>query len=117
MKNLSLYTLSMVTFMSIGCSSANKIVSVSDSHYYDENFGLVRNDDADRQLQQELLLTSLPAEVDMPIDMDAEWTMNFRKDADAFYAHEYVQQPEVISYKYKFDKKFYDHAEWRSGEF
>ena len=118
MKNLSLYLLlPIITFISTGCSSHNEIVSVSDTHYYNENFGLVQNDAADRQVQQELLAMSLPTEVDVPIDMNAEWTMNLIKDPDAFYADEYVQKAEVITYKYKFDTKFYDHAEWRKAEF
>jgi hypothetical protein len=43
--------------------------------------------------------------------------MELIKDADAFYAHEYVQKEEIITYKYKFDTKFYETAEWRRAEF
>jgi len=103
--------------MSTGCSSHNEIVSVSETHYYNQNFGLVQNDVADKEIEKELWTMSLPVEVDMPIDMNPEWTMELTKDVDAFYADEYVQEAEVITYKYKFDKKFYDHAEWRKAEF
>ncbi len=118
MKNLSFYMLlSSITLTISGCSSHNDVVSVSQVHYYNENFGLVQNYLADRQLQKELVAMSLPTTIDIPIDMNPEWTMELTKDVDAFYAHEYVQKDDVISYKYKFDKKFYDHAEWRRAEF
>jgi hypothetical protein len=118
MKKLSLYLLlSSITLVISGCSSRNDVVSVSEAHYYNENFGLVQNNLADRLIQQELVAMSLPTKIDIHIDMNPEWTMELTKDVDAFYAHDYVQPDEVISYKYKFYKKFYDHAEWRKAEF
>lgn len=118
MKNLSLYLLfSTITLVISGCSSHHDVISVSESHYYNENFGLVENDLADRLVQEELVAMSLPTKIDMPTDMNPEWTMELTKDPDAFYAHEYVEKEEIITYKYKFDKKFYNNAEWRKAEF
>ncbi|CAA6813410.1 MAG: Unknown protein [uncultured Sulfurovum sp.] len=114
MKKLSISILLPITIlMSSGCSSHHDVVSVSNTHHYDQNFGLVENHVADRQIHEEMLAMHLPKEVDMPSNMNPEWTTELNKDPDAFYADEYVEEPEVITYKYKFDKKFYDHAEWR----
>lgn len=118
MKNLSIYILLPITTLIIsGCSSHNKVVSVSEAHYYNDDFGLLQNDMADGEIQQELIAMNLPTEIDTAINMNSEWTTELIKDSDAFYAHEYVQEAEVITYKYKFDEKFYDNAEWRSAEF
>ena len=118
MKNLSVYLLlSITTIMSTGCSSHQDVISISEAHYYNENFGVIQNDVADKQVQQELVAMSLPSEVEIPKNMNSEWTMELTKDVDAFYAHEYVEKEEVITYKYEFDKKFYKNAEWRSAQF
>ena len=111
--------LSIATFMvtaTTGCSSHSNIMSVSNAHAYTENYGIVDNAYADQQVQAELLAMNEPAQIDRPSNMKAGWTTELTKDADAFYANEFVAQPEVITYKYKFDKKFYKDAEWRSAE-
>ena len=118
MKNLSSYiVLAMTIFATSGCSSHNDVISISEVHYYNEDFGLEQSYEADRQIEQELLAMNLPIEIDMPRNMNSGWTTELTKDPNAFYAHEYVQVPEIISYKYKFDKKFYDTAEWRKASF
>ena len=120
MKKLqNILLLSIATFIAVsttGCSSHSNVVSVSSSHSYNTNYGLVANHQADQQIRAELLAMNLPTEVDAPRNMKAGWTTELSKDADAFYAHEYVETAEVITYKYKFDKKFYKNAEWRSAE-
>jgi uncharacterized protein YceK len=120
MKNTQkLLLLSITAFMltvTTGCSSHKNIVSVSNAHAYNTNYGIVKNDYADKQIQEELLAMNLPTQVDAVTNMKAGWTTELTKDADSFYAHEYVEQAEVITYKYKFDKKFYKNAEWRSAE-
>jgi len=106
-----LLLLSIATFITLsttGCSSHQN----NNTHY-----GLVQDENADRQIQAELVAMSLPTEVEMPTNMKEGWTTTLTKDPDAFYANEYVQKPEVITYKYKFDKKFYKDAVWRSAEF
>lgn len=118
MKNLSLYLLlSIATLATTGCTAHNDIVAMSDAHLYNGNFGLIQNNEADRQVQEELIAMNLPTEVEMPQNMNPEWTTELIKEPDAFYANEYVAQKEVITYKYKFDKKFYKTAEWRAAQF
>ena len=46
---------------------------------------------------------------------DPSWTTELVLDPDAFAADEYVEKAPVITYKYKFDTKFYDTARWRSA--
>ena len=106
MKNLKTFIyLSSISFMTLGCSSHNQAVHVSELHLYNENYGLEEN-----EFQEESL-------TDLSIGVDTGWTTELTKDSDAFYAHEYVQKEDVITYKYEFDKKFYKNAEWRSAEF
>ena len=116
MKNLKVFMyLSSLSFMILGCSSNNKVmhsnnvVHVSEEHLYNENYGFYQNDVPINEFQNEFQ--------EEQVSMNSEWTTNLTKDPDTFYAHEYVQKDDVITYKYKFDKKFYDHAEWRSAEF
>ena len=121
MKKLqNILLLSIATFIAVsttGCSSHSNIVSVSDTHGYNTNYGIVQNDSADRQIEAELVAMSLVTQVDVATNMQDGWTTTLTKDVDAFYENEYVQKAEVITYKYEFDKKFYKNAEWRSAEF
>jgi len=121
MKKLqNIILLSVATFTvasTTGCSSRGDVISISDTHSYGTSYGMVDNYAADRQIEEELVAMSLPEEIDNPQNMHEGWTTTLTKDKDAFYADEYVQKPEVITYKYKFDKKFYKDAEWRSAEF
>jgi len=114
-----LLLLSIATFITLsttGCTSHQNVVRVSEAHGYNTHYGLVQDENADRQIQAELVAMSLPTEVEMPKNLQEGWTTTLTKDEDAFYADEFVAKPEVITYKYKFDKKFYKHAEWRSSE-
>jgi len=115
-----LLLLSIATFITLsttGCTSHQNVVRVSEAHGYNTHYGLVQDENADRQIQAELVAMSLPTEVEMPQNLKEGWTTTLSKDEDAFYAYEYVEKEEVITYKYKFDKKFYKNAEWRSAEF
>ena len=120
MKKLqNLLLLSITTFMisiTTGCSSHNDIISVSEAHLYNTNYGITQNDYVNQQINAELLAMNEPTQVEMPTHLQEGWTTELTKDPDAFYEDEFVPQQEVITYKYKFDKKFYNHAEWRSSE-
>jgi len=98
------------------CSSKSEVVSVSETHLYNEEYGVVPNPYADAIIEQEIISMSEPTEIEMPIPEDPTWTTELTKDPDAFYAEEYVPTPEVITYKYKFDPNFYSTAEWRAME-
>ena len=121
MKLFTKNTLTILSATSIlilnGCSAHNSnVVSVSDTHLYNSNYGIQDNYRADAMIQEEIMAINNEPLVDMPLITDPSLTTEITKDPDAFYADEYVQKPEVITYKYKFDKKFYSNAEWRSME-
>jgi len=116
-KLLLLSIATLVSFSTTGCSSHHDIISMSQVHGYNTNYGVVQDPNADRQIQAELVAMSLPTEVEMPHNLPKGWTTRLTKDPDAFTEDEFVPQKEVITYKYKFDKKFYKTAEWRSAEF
>ena len=116
-KLLLLSIATFITLFTVGCSSHQNVVKVSASHGYNTNYGILDGDSADRELEAELVAMSLVPEIDVPQNMQEGWTTTLTKDEDAFYANEYVEKEEVITYKYKFDKKFYKNAEWRSAEF
>ena len=116
-KKLLLSLATFITLSTIGCSSHQNVVKVSEAHGYNTNYGILQDLNADSQIEAELVAMSLSTEIEIPVNLQEGWTTNLTKDPDAFYANEYVQQEEVITYKYKFDKKFYKTAEWRSAEF
>jgi len=117
-KNLLLLSIAtVISLFTTGCTSHQNVVHVSEAHGYNTHYGVVQDENADRQIEAELVAMSLPTEVEMPQHLKEGWTTTLTKDEDAFYANEYVPQKEVITYKYKFDKKFYKNAEWRSAEF
>ena len=111
------YSTLLLSLLSLlnGCSSKDEIVSVSDAHSYNANYGLVENHQVDRTIQQELLAQNNPTEIEQPIG-NQNWTTELVLDPDAVTAENYVQAPTVISYKYKFDPKFHDKAVWRIAE-
>jgi hypothetical protein len=115
-KILLLLTLLSI-FLLNGCSSHKEVVSVSEAHLYDTNFGLHSSSDMDERLEEELVAVNIPTETDVSQVSNPEWTTELTKDPDAFLAEDYVQPEPIITYKYKFDKKFYDKPEWRTAEF
>jgi hypothetical protein len=116
-KNSLLFSILSTIFLLNGCSSHKETISVSEAHLYDTNFGLHHNTNVDMVIQEELLAINTPTEVDTSSYNNPEWTTELTRDPDAFLAEEYVPTEPVISYKYKFDKEFYDKAEWRKASF
>jgi len=111
-----LLLLSTLTPILFTACSTHPVVAVSDTHYYNQNFGMVSDPHADAQLHHEYIVMNQPTQIEMPVITDPEISTELVKDPDAFYAHEYVEQEPVITYKYPFDSKFYSHAEWRTFE-
>jgi hypothetical protein len=93
------------------------VVSVSETHLYNNNYGLHSNVEVDRIIQNELMAMNDPTEVELPNYTNPAWTSELKVEEGAFLAEDYVPTEPVISYKYKFDKKFYDTAQWRKAEF
>ena len=98
------------------CSSKN-VVSVSETHLYNQQFGLHQNQMVDTIIQQELWAINSPTEVEYAFNADPSVTNQLTIEPDAFLAEDFVPSEPVISYKYKFDKKFYDKPKWRKAEF
>jgi len=98
-----------------GCSSTNEVVNVSNEHTYDSNYGLVQNYEVDARIQEEIWSQNRPTETETYAS-NPNWSTALVLDPDAVTAENYVQAPAVITYKYKFDSKFYDKAIWKSNE-
>ena len=105
--------LSISTLLMFSACSKQHVVAESGVHSYSQNFGMVQNYQADEAIRQEYIAMSQPTQIEMPMINDPEISTELVKDPDAFYAHEYVPTAPVITYKYKFDPKFYSKAEWR----
>jgi hypothetical protein len=99
-----------------GCTSS-EVISVSESHLYNGEYGIIQNYAVDQTIEEEILAMNQPTEVELPQYSNPEWTTELVVEPDAFLAEEYIQPEPVISYKYKFDKKFYDTPEWRRADF
>jgi len=57
-------------------------VSVSDAHGYNANYGIVQNENVDRQIQAELVAMSLPSQIDAPQNMKKGWTTTLTKHVE-----------------------------------
>jgi len=114
-KILLLPIVSLLTLFN-GCSSS-EVISVSESHLYNGEYGMIQNYAVDRHIEEELLAMNEPTEIDTTNYSDAGWTTELVMEPDAFLAEDYVPSEPTISYKYKFDKKFYDTPEWRRADF
>ena len=98
--------LSAITLLTMSaCSSYPETIAVSELHPYNNQYGIVRDIQADAMLRYEVIaMRNQVIEVDMePLYLEA----------GTFLAEDYVPTPEVITYKYKFDPTFYSNAEWR----
>ena len=115
--NNLLFSILSTLFLLNGCSSHQETISVSEAHLYDTNFGLDHNARVDMVIEEELLAINMPTEVEKPTSANPEWTTDISIEPDAFLEEDYVPTEPVISYKYKFDKQFYDKAEWRKASF
>ena len=114
-KNISLSIMSSILLLS-GCSSTHEIISSSGVHAYNENFGLIQNYEVDRRVDAEILAQNNPTQIENQFPSKPSWTTELILDPDAVTAENYVQAPTVITYKYKFDPKFYNEAVWKSSE-
>ncbi len=110
---INIKTLLLSTFIFSACST-HEIISVSEVHLYNQDFGLVNNAYADNLIEQEYLSMSEYTQTDEPTLNDPELYTELTIDPDAFLAEDFVPTAPVISYKYKFDPKFYADAEWRT---
>lgn len=111
--------LPLVSFMLFfnGCSSHQDTVSVSETHLYNNNYGLHSNVEVDTIINNELMAMNSPTEVEPSQSSNPEWTTELKMEEGTFLAEDYVPTEPVITYKYKFDKKFYDTPTWRTAEF
>jgi len=112
-KILLLTLVSYLTLFLNGCSSHHDVVSVSETHLYDNNYGLDSNLKVDSIIENEVVAMNDSTEVEIHQDTNDE----FKMEEGTFLAEDYVPTEPIITYKYKFDKKFYDKAEWRTAEF
>jgi len=108
---LSLFTTIILT---AGCSSQQQVVSISEIHPYNDQYGLNKNLYVDSIIEGEIETEDEPTQEDKVVLLDPSYTTDISMDPDAFLAEDYVQKPEVITYKYMFDKKFYSKAEWKT---
>ena len=111
--NILSFSLLTTIFLLNGCSSHNDVISISETHLYDNQYGVKQNLYVDSIIQHELMAANEPTQVDKVVLDDPSYTTDISMDRDAFLAEDYVEQPEVITYKYKFDKEFYSEATWR----
>ena len=108
-KNILSLPLLLGTFFFTACSSHSTLISESNTHPYNHNYGVLQDPNVDIMLQEENKFIK-----------QAEWEAqeNNRQPQivlkkGEFFEQDYQPQPEIISYKYPFDPKFYSYAEWR----
>jgi hypothetical protein len=92
-----------------GCASSNngEIINISDTHPYNNDYGVITSPEIEEQLKEELLAETKPIEIEIPQSDDPTLTTELKIDPDAFTAEEYKPKPPVITYKYMDDPIFY----------
>jgi len=106
-KSIHSVILSISLLIISACSSQQQVISVSEAHLYNNNYGIVQDPYADNMLHQESI--AMQSQI-----IENDNSREFYPKAGTFLAEDYVQPPEKITYKYKFDPKFYSNAEWRT---
>ena len=106
-KNRRTLLLSISLLVISACSSQQQVISVSETHLYNNNYGVVQDSYVDTMLNSE----HIAMQQSQIVEND---NIEFTPAPGTFLAEDYVQPPEVITYKYKFDPKFYSNAEWRT---
>ena len=105
-KNKHTLLLCISLLMISACSSQQQVVSVSEAHLYDNNYGVVQDSYANAMLNAERI--AMQSQV-----VENNYEEFSSPTPGTFFAEDYVQPPEVITYKYQFDPRFYSKAEWR----
>ena len=105
MKFIFKIIITTLTLLIFTACSTSKAIS---THLYNNDFGLVKDYYADALLQQEYL------EMNTAVLTNPNLSTELSIEPNTFLAEDYVAVPEVITYKYKFDPKFYSHPEWRT---
>ena len=100
-----------VTLLIHGCSK-HETVAVTDVHAYNTNFGLNPNPVVDAEIASEIDAQNRMGEMSNRLDEHNDLVM----EPGTFLEEDYVPTPPKITYKYKFDTKFYDTPEWRSAD-
>ena len=110
-----LLLLSSSIFLISGCSTKQSI-AVSETHLYNNNYGVVPDSRADEIIASEINSENEPIEIDYS-SLDPRYTTELKRDPDAFLAEEWVQPAPKISYKYMDDPNFYSEDELPENKF
>ena len=104
MSRKSIYLLPLCSLLLVlnGCSST------LGKHAYNDDFGLVENPKADKQLEKEELMTK---EELQKFKDEANNTTESTPEKGTFLAKDWVQPAPVITYLYPYDSKFYSEDE------
>jgi len=117
-ENFSILFLLFFSLFLNGCASRHEeLVSVSEVHLYNDDYGLNSNQEVDKIIQNELIAINDVSGVSLHQEEDSGLTTELKMEEGTFLAEDYVPTEPVITYKYKFDDKFYKEARWRSAEF
>ncbi len=104
MSKKSIYLLPLCSLLLVlnGCSS------LFGTHAYNDDFGLLENRDADKQLEKEEMTSK---EELQKFEDEAKHVTEFKPEKGTFLAENYRQVEPIITYLYPFDPKFYSEDE------
>lgn len=107
-KNI-LFSILFSVFLLNACTG-HKIISTSEAHAYDNNFGVLPAPEVDAQIEHEFLTQNRPSEIDYS-QLDPMYTTELIHDPDAVTLENYVQLEPIVTYKYMHSSKFYTEEE------
>ncbi|HHC11258.1 MAG TPA: hypothetical protein ENK79_01330 [Campylobacterales bacterium] len=98
-----------------GCSTKDNI-AVSQTHLYNNDYGVLPDNRADKIIASEIASENEPSEIDYS-SIDPRYSTELKPDPEAFLAEDWVQPEPKISYKYMDDPRFYNEDELPENKF
>jgi hypothetical protein len=99
-----------------GCSTKEDTIAISETHLYNNDYGVMSNNKADKIIADEIASENKPVEIDYS-SIDPRYSTEVQADPEAFLAEDWVQPEPKISYKYMDDPKFYAEDELPENKF
>lgn len=120
MKLISKKTILLSIFASIllnGCTSS-RVVSVSDAHLYNEQYGVIEDSYVDAMIEQEVQTQHVPAKVDNSVFVNnPTYTKEIGYDPEAVTIENYVAPASKTYYKYMHSSTFFTEDELPENKF
>jgi hypothetical protein len=114
--NLTLSSLFAVSILNIsGCCTKGEVIEMSQTHFYNDNYGVVQDQEAEQMLAHEEEIEKHPVEVDDTVSnpnyISITQVEKEKLAPDEFVGDDWTPPKSKIFYKYMDDPNFYSEDE------